>query len=181
MAPSEEDSLATRAAYALKRRHGPSYGDAFELVEDLHWLKRQKTTWQREQATGTTTFSDTEFIDNNPPETEEEGVELLQTPLHALFTEQQDTSFDHAPPWTVKEEQPLKRVSKQRTPPPSLRVHLMQRLADLDVAQYGASRPIYARRSQDKEPQVRTLDKDLEVLIKAYGFTTIHQRDNANS
>jgi hypothetical protein len=57
----------------------------------------------------------------------------------------------------------------------------MQRLGDLDVAQYGASRPIYAMRSQNKEPQVRTLDKDLEVLIKAYGFTTIHQRDNASS
>jgi predicted kinase len=181
MAPSEEDSLATRAAYVLKRRHGPSYGDAFELVEDLDWLKRQKTTWQQELANGTSTSSGTESVDVNAPEIGDEGLELLQGPLQALFTEQPDASFDFAPPWTVQKEKTLKRARKPRIPPPSLRVHLMQRLGDLDVAQYGASRPIYARRSQNKEPQVRTLDKDLEVLIKAYGFTTIHKRDNAIS
>lgn len=65
---------------------------------------------------------------------------------------------------------------------PSLRAYLLSRLRQLDVADYSSNRKSYAKwEIQPDAPQLRTLDKDLELLIKGYGFTTIHCRDHGQS
>lgn len=62
---------------------------------------------------------------------------------------------------------------------PSLRAYLLFRLRQLDVADYSSNRKSYQSwEIQPDAPQLRTLDKDLELLIKGYGFTTIHRRDH---
>lgn len=65
---------------------------------------------------------------------------------------------------------------------PSLRVYLLFRLRQLDVADYSSNRRSYQNwEIQPDAPQLRTLDKDLELLIKGYGFTTIHRRDHGQN
>ncbi|MEB3349377.1 MAG: ATP-binding protein [Cyanobacteriota bacterium] len=57
---------------------------------------------------------------------------------------------------------------------PSLRAFLLTRLSHLNVADYGSLRRGYGGWDfQPEAPQLRTLDKDIELLIKGYGFTTI--------
>jgi len=73
-----------------------------------------------------------------------------------------------------------KRKSKStRAVIPSLRVFLLKRLEELDVADYSSKRKRYSDWDfQPDAPQLRTLDKDIELLIKGYGFTTINQRNH---
>ena len=82
-------------------------------------------------------------------------------------------------------------ISRNKSPSraviPSLRVFLLSRLKQLDVADYKSNRKGYYRKGysgwdfQPEAPQLRTLDKDIELLIKGYGFTTINHRDHAPS
>jgi len=82
-------------------------------------------------------------------------------------------------------------ISRNKSPSraviPSLRAFLLSRLKQLDVADYMSNRKGYYRKGysgwdfQPDAPQLRTLDKDIELLIKGYGFTTINHRDNAPS
>jgi hypothetical protein len=194
--------FATRVAHALELRHGLRYGDAFAVEDDLHWLKLQKQEWLLQQPASypVPPRRPYELIDSIK-EGEAGSFKLLQGLLHDLFAEQPDESFDHEPPPWRREQLPesttssdvqgrdddetqqrAKRRKIQRKPPPSLRVYLLHRLADLDVAVYGTTRKAYSDRSLEaKQPQVRTLDKDLELLIKGYGFTTIHRAANDES
>lgn len=58
---------------------------------------------------------------------------------------------------------------------PSLRAFLLTRLSHLNVADYGSLRRGYGGWDfQPEAPQLRTLDKDIELMIKGYGFTTIN-------
>lgn len=75
-----------------------------------------------------------------------------------------------------------KDQAPQRATIPSLRAYLLLRLRQLEVADYSSTRKSYADWTiQTDAPQLRTLDKDLELLIKGYGFTTIHRRDHGQS
>ena len=84
-----------------------------------------------------------------------------------------------------------KTISQNKSPSraviPSLRAFLLSRLKQLDVADYNSNRKGYYRKGysgwdfQPDAPQLRTLDKDIELLIKGYGFTTINHRDHATS
>jgi predicted kinase len=84
-----------------------------------------------------------------------------------------------------------KTISQNQSPSraviPSLRAFLLSRLKQLDVADYKSNRKGYYRKGysgwdfQPDAPQLRTLDKDIELLIKGYGFTTINHRDHAPS
>lgn len=81
---------------------------------------------------------------------------------------------------------PGRQARKGHGPPrasiPSLRAYLLFRLMQLDVADYSSNRKSYAKGEiQPDAPQLRTLDKDLELLIKGYGFTTIHCKDHGQS
>lgn len=72
--------------------------------------------------------------------------------------------------------------SQPRASIPSLRAYLLSRLMQLDVADYSSDRKSYAEwEFQPDAPQLRTLDKDLELLVKGYGFTTIHRRDHGQN
>ena len=78
---------------------------------------------------------------------------------------------------TNSKNQPLSRAAI-----PSLRAFLLTRLSHLNVADYGSLRRGYGGWDfQPEAPQLRTLDKDIELMIKGYGFTTINHRDHAQS
>ena len=112
--------------------------------------------------------------------------------LEKLFETVLEEVFNHDPPpspWMQKlettdpknssEQKGVNKKKRQRSSPPSLRVHLIQRLAELNVADYTNIRESYSKQLlATAEPQVRTLDKDLELFIKGYGFTTILQQDH---
>jgi len=73
-----------------------------------------------------------------------------------------------------------KNQGSSRAAIPSLRAFLLMRMGQLNVADYGSLRRGYSAWDfQPEAPQLRTLDKDIELLIKGYGFTTINHRDHA--
>ena len=84
-----------------------------------------------------------------------------------------------------------KAISQKQSPSraviPSLRAFLLSQLKQLDVADYKSNRKGYSRIGYSAwdfkpgAPQLRTLDKDIELLIKGYGFTTINHGDHVPS
>lgn len=113
--------------------------------------------------------------------------------LEKFFNTVQDEVLNHEPPpspWKQRlvrtdpktsAEHSGNKKTRQRSSPPSLRVHLIQRLAELGVSGYTSTREKYSNQRLEKhEQQVRTLDKDIELFIKRYGFTTIIQHKHGN-
>lgn len=219
----EEPSFATRAAYALRHRHGACYGDEDAVAEDLQWLLDQKfVTLADLPVSGPVIPGEadkrTKQLHKNGagfPAAADEMVfkrqfGLLRHLIHNPYehpTVQSRSDHPQSDSFDSEIVKPLKDVVREaritngvsfqqqqksggtsstrpetttRAAIPSHRSYLLSHLKNLNVADYKSKRKGYSDLVfQPEAPQLRTLDKDIELLIKGYGFTTINHRNHA--
>jgi predicted kinase len=125
----------------------------------------------------------TVYLDSDQEQSDASGIETLK-PLKQVVQEARKVTKAAQ---KTDEVTSNKKHGSSRAAIPSLRAFLLIRLAQLNVADYISNRKGYSRKEcysqqgyaswhfQPDAPQLRTLDKDIELLIKGYGFATINQ------
>lgn len=193
--PPAEALFCERAAFALRHRHGPCYGDEDAIADDLGWLLDQgfvsalpvltpvkpgeatpQVLQARHSGAGFPAAADLAVFQR------QFGLlrHLIQNPFDHPRAEDSDDEALHLPrrsaaeqPRRASGEQPVSKLRMRRRSA-SLRMHLLSRLQEVEGVSYGRlKRGKLVEPLDTSSPQVRTLDKDIELLIGGYGFRDI--------
>jgi predicted kinase len=209
----DQATFAVRAAFALAHRHGPCYGIANAIEQDLDWL------WQQGFTSAFTvdceikpgSASDLVLAALNAgagfPQAADRRIfqrqlgllrYLIQNPFDApdehnvldpdvrLDGRKLSRSSSHNTPAEAATSKSRRMKSQRQST--SLRLHLLERLQQIEGVDYHSQRKRYGSSKATGAPEVSgttdvaqemqkqelsTLDKDIELLITGYGFRNL--------
>jgi predicted kinase len=211
----DQATFDVRAAFALAHRHGPCYGDVQAVKDDLTWLREQgftsaftvaqridpglETAQVREARNTGAGFPQAadrpifrrqlgllRYLIQNPfdaPDRNKEVDPSLRLIGRRLRSEAKESDEDSLAE-DYSGDSPRRRA---RRPVSSLRLHLLERLREIEGIVYSQNRKSYGSKKgrdanadsdadvtdKDTKQEISVLDKDIEVLITGYGFRNL--------